>query len=240
VSEFYAQRRTTIKDAVGLIAFILGWFAAGPYAWHYISEGFDTGSPAGGVLRFLGIVFVVGVITGGGGLLLGGAVGAVWERVHRRTRHVTIDEPVVAPAKGPEARAEQAALLSTIRFSLEGMDPAEFHELALGLGYQERERERVVRGMERSINIGAWDGDRLVGAARVLTDGFLAAALVDIFVAAGHQRRGIGRTLMNHAFNATPRGTLLIVAGNNSSAFFHAVGCERTMAGYIMRKNARR
>ncbi len=241
MSDFYAQRRTSIKDAIALCAFIIGWFASAPFAWPYIREGFeDGGSAAGGVLRFLVVVFAVGIASGGGGLALGAAIGSAWERYHRRTRNVHVEE-LTPTGHVPDASeiAAKRAVLTRIRFANSGVDPAEFHELALRLGYAERERDRVVRAMQHSINIGAWDGDRLVGAARVLTDGHLSAALADIFVESESQRKGIGRELMTRAFNATPRGTLLIVAGNHSSAFFHGIGCERTMAGYVMRKPAR-
>ena len=63
VSEFYKQRRTSIKDGVGLVAFIFGWFAAAPFAWPYISEGFDVGDPAKGVLRFFFVVLAVGALS---------------------------------------------------------------------------------------------------------------------------------------------------------------------------------
>jgi hypothetical protein len=65
MSEFYAQRRTSIKDGVALFAFIAGWFAAAPYGWPYISRGFDDGGNAArGVFIFLAIVFVAGIIAG--------------------------------------------------------------------------------------------------------------------------------------------------------------------------------
>ena len=241
MSEFYAQRRTTIKDATGLLCFMLGWFASAPYAWPYISRGFDDGSPAGGVLKFLGVVMAVGIAAGAGGLVLGAAIGSAWERFHRRGRHAQAEDAVeTVTERSPAVAAAKAAALGSIRFANTGVDAGEFHALALRLGYAERERERVVRAMEHSVNIGAWQDDRLVGAARVLTDGHIAAALVDLFVEVEFQRTGIGRELMDRAFNATPRGNLLVVAGNNSAQFFHAIGCERTMAGYVMKRAARR
>lgn len=45
----------------------------------------------------------------------------------------------------------------------------------------------------------AYDDSRLVGMARVLSDGHTVSWLVDIAVAPTHQKQGIGRTLVNMA-----------------------------------------
>src|SRR3954468_5477449 len=94
MSEYYSLRRTSIKDGVALVAFILGWFAAAPFAWPYISDAFDQGDPAKGVLRFFLFVFVGGLAFGAVGLLLGRGGGFLWEAYHRRWRktHEPIDK----------------------------------------------------------------------------------------------------------------------------------------------------
>jgi hypothetical protein len=79
LSEFSAQRRTSIKDGVALFAFIAGWFAAVPYGWPYISHGFDDGDNPGG------------------------AIGSAWERYHRGHRAppgADSDVPDVTTARG--------------------------------------------------------------------------------------------------------------------------------------------
>ncbi|MDB4913455.1 MAG: hypothetical protein JWM95_1099, partial [Gemmatimonadetes bacterium] len=95
MSEFYKQRRTSIKDGVGLVAFIFGWFAAAPFAWPYISQGFDNGDPAKGVLRFFVVVLIVGIASGLLGLGLGAFSGWTWERVHRSRRKNTPESDAV-------------------------------------------------------------------------------------------------------------------------------------------------
>src|SRR3954467_3544394 len=112
MSEYYSLRRTSIKDGVALIAFILGWFAAAPFAWPYISDAFDQGDPAKGVLRFLFVVFVGGVAFGLVGLVLGRAAGFVWEQWHRRWRmsHAPIDRDEADRAAPPPPRSERRPL----------------------------------------------------------------------------------------------------------------------------------
>jgi ribosomal protein S18 acetylase RimI-like enzyme len=55
-----------------------------------------------------------------------------------------------------------------------------------------------IRTMLANTNyqFSAWDGDRLVGFARVLTDGIYRATLWDVIVHPEYQNRGVGEKLM--------------------------------------------
>ncbi len=44
--------------------------------------------------------------------------------------------------------------------------------------------------------VGAWDGTRLVGFARAVTDGYFRAYIEDVAIHPAYQRRGIGRRLL--------------------------------------------
>jgi GNAT superfamily N-acetyltransferase len=57
-------------------------------------------------------------------------------------------------------------------------------------------RDVVARSMEHSLCFGAFDGDRQVGFARVVTDRATFAYLCDVFVLESHQGRGVGKQLM--------------------------------------------
>ena len=50
-----------------------------------------------------------------------------------------------------------------------------------------------------TTNIGAWDGEHLVGALRLLSDGYEWSVVTDIIVDPAYRRRGIGRELMHRA-----------------------------------------
>ncbi|HKW10347.1 MAG TPA: GNAT family N-acetyltransferase, partial [Gemmatimonadaceae bacterium] len=69
-------------------------------------------------------------------------------------------------------------------------------------------RDAAAAALARTVNIGAWDGDRLVGSIRVLTDGYFFATIPEILVDPAYQRRGIGRRLMELALDRAPRGKL--------------------------------
>lgn len=44
--------------------------------------------------------------------------------------------------------------------------------------------------------VGAWDGDRLAGFARALSDGHLAAYVEDVMVHEAYRRRGVGEEIV--------------------------------------------
>jgi GNAT superfamily N-acetyltransferase len=244
LSEFYAQRRTSIKDGVALLAFIGGWFAAAPYAWPYISRGFDDGGNAArGVFVFLVIVFIAGVVSGLLGLLLGGAIGAAWERYHRRRRgpadadrDTTEETSARAGVKAARVQRSTGSVLSP-RFEM-AVEPSDYVGLLRLLSSELPDLERTSSALSRTANIAAWYDGVLVGVARVITDGYLYAALADIVVHPDYQRRGVGRQLMNRAFDATPKGVLYVNARGGSTPFFERIGCERGVPGFVMRRHA--
>jgi predicted N-acetyltransferase YhbS len=238
VSEFYAQRRTSIKDGVALVAFILGWFASAPFAWHYIADAFDNGDPAKGVLRFLLVVFIGGVAFGAVGLVLGHAAGFVWERWHLRWRrtHAPIDrDEVDRPAVVPPPRAARLPL-PALRIERADIDVEEFRRLLQRAGVEVQDAGRVGVALQASITIGAWHDDRLIGVARIVTDCAVTATLAELAVDPEYQHRGLGRTLLARAYDATPRGELNIIAPRGTGPFFEALGADRALASFVLRR----
>lgn len=95
------------------------------------------------------------------------------------------------------------------------------------------DRERTAAALMRSDNVGAWDGERLVGAVRVLSDGYLFACVSEILVDPDYQRQGLGRRLMEAALATAPRGRLFLGAQPQAVAFFERLGYERGPVGFV-------
>ena len=57
-------------------------------------------------------------------------------------------------------------------------------------------RETVARSMEHSLCFGAFDGDRQVGFARVISDLTTFAYICDVFALESYRKRGVGKSLM--------------------------------------------
>jgi GNAT superfamily N-acetyltransferase len=127
-----------------------------------------------------------------------------------------------------------------MRFETGATDTDSYMALAKQFGDTSFDRDHVSAALQRSVNVTAWSDDKLVGIARVVTDGYFFAALAEILVDPALQRRGLGRELLNRAFDRTPRGVLLIGAPFGNSAFFDAMGCERGTTGFSMRQQSKR
>ena len=57
-------------------------------------------------------------------------------------------------------------------------------------------RAVVARALANSLCFGAFDGDRQVGLARVISDFATYAYISDVFVLPSHRKRGVGRRIM--------------------------------------------
>lgn len=80
------------------------------------------------------------------------------------------------------------------------------------------------RSFEQSQHVAiAWDGDRVVGMARLLSDGVCNAYLLDVWTASGHRRRGIGRAMVEALGEAVP-GEHIGLQTDSAQAFYDALG----------------
>ncbi len=97
---------------------------------------------------------------------------------------------------------------------------------------------QATEAVNRTINIGAWVGDRLVGSVRVLSDGYLFSAVPEVMVDPEFQRQGIGRELMRRALEAAPGGQLFFGAVPGNEPFFERAGFQRGPIGFVGRHNS--
>jgi GNAT superfamily N-acetyltransferase len=57
-------------------------------------------------------------------------------------------------------------------------------------------RERVAKSLEGSLCFGAFDGERQIGFARVITDRVTFGYLCDVYVLEAYRGRGLGKRLV--------------------------------------------
>ena len=80
------------------------------------------------------------------------------------------------------------------------------------------------RSFEQAQHVAiAWDGERMVGMARLLSDGVCNAYLLDVWTASSHRRRGIGRAMMEELSEAVP-GQHIGLQTDDAQAFYDALG----------------
>ncbi|HEX5514292.1 MAG TPA: GNAT family N-acetyltransferase [Gammaproteobacteria bacterium] len=89
------------------------------------------------------------------------------------------------------------------------------------------EDRECIEGMLRHANltVTAWDGDKLVGIARSITDFYYACYLSDLAVDESYQRAGIGRTLVARTQQALgPRCKIRLVSAPAATAYYPKLG----------------
>ncbi|MFT7542645.1 MAG: putative N-acetyltransferase YhbS, partial [Gammaproteobacteria bacterium] len=91
-----------------------------------------------------------------------------------------------------------------------------------------------------NLTISAWDGARLVGISRCLTDHAYVAYLSDLAVAKSHQGRGLGRQLIAETKRALGKGcSIVLFAAPAGDDFYPRVGFTRNAKGWVLPGDAK-
>jgi ribosomal protein S18 acetylase RimI-like enzyme len=86
---------------------------------------------------------------------------------------------------------------------------------------RDRMREMLARA---NLVVSAWDGDRLVGIARSLSDFCYATYVSDLAVDVAYQSRGIGRELLARTQAEGGRATLFLFAAPKAVDYYARIG----------------
>ena len=106
-----------------------------------------------------------------------------------------------------------------------------------------KDDEKLKRAFDQSLyTIGAYDGGELAGFVRCVGDGEHIVFVQDLIVAVSHQRKGIGKALMNMVRKkyADVRMIMLLTDAmdENANAFYQAIGMQKIeqngCVGYMM------
>lgn len=90
-----------------------------------------------------------------------------------------------------------------------------------------RSAQALRRSFEQSQHVAiAWDGDRVVGTARLLSDGVCNAYLLDVWAASAFRRQGIGSTLVQRLVNEVP-GQHIGLQTDDAAEFYASLGFGR-------------
>ncbi|HJV85857.1 MAG TPA: GNAT family N-acetyltransferase [Noviherbaspirillum sp.] len=90
-----------------------------------------------------------------------------------------------------------------------------------------------------NLLVTAWDGERLVGVARALTDFSYCCYLSDLAVDLQYQKGGIGRTLVDQVREAIgEKSMLLLLAAPEAMQYYPKIGFEAVPNGWIIKRTA--
>jgi predicted N-acetyltransferase YhbS len=88
---------------------------------------------------------------------------------------------------------------------------------------------------EANLVVGAWDGDRLVGLARTLTDFCYVAYLADLLVRAEYQKRGIGRGLIRKTrAELSTNASIVLLAAPAAEEYYPRLGFTKHPQAWML------
>jgi ribosomal protein S18 acetylase RimI-like enzyme len=119
------------------------------------------------------------------------------------------------------------AVAIRIDSSLEGID---WEEAKADLGADRFDNGRTAEALRRSFAQSthvafARDGERLVGMARLLSDGVCNAYVVDVWTASAYRRQGIASAMMRLLIDAVP-GQHVGLQTHDAQTFYTSLGFE--------------
>lgn len=98
------------------------------------------------------------------------------------------------------------------------------------------DREAMRQMLENAdLTISAWQGNRLVGISRVLTDFGYVAYLADLAVAIDQQHRGIGKRLIEETRAALGKHCLIVLlAAPAANGFYPRIGFTHNPRAWML------
>jgi len=118
------------------------------------------------------------------------------------------------------------------------LDVSTFIQMANQVWQGTYNEQYTKEALQKTINTSAWDGEDLVGCVRVLTDGYFFGTITEILVLPGYQGRGIGKKLMDLAFETSPT-SLFFGAQPDAAGFYEKIGYEKSMQSFSRKKPRR-
>jgi len=99
------------------------------------------------------------------------------------------------------------------------------------------DKRDIFAAMIRNANlvVTAWEGDKLVGISRSLTDHVYITYLSDLAVHEDYQKRGIGKRLVEETRKAvSPSCSLTLLAAPQASEYYEPLGFEYHPRAWIL------
>jgi len=88
-----------------------------------------------------------------------------------------------------------------------------------------------------NLTISAWDGDKLVGISRSLTDFSYVAYLADLAVDEQYQRQGIGKRLIEETQKCLGSECMIVLlAAPKANSYYEHLGFEHNPRAWILKK----
>jgi GNAT superfamily N-acetyltransferase len=98
---------------------------------------------------------------------------------------------------------------------------------------QNKEYEKIKTAFERSYKVvTAWDGEMLIGAGRMLSDGICYASIFDVGVLPEYQKKGIGKEIMQELLNGEEDMPIHLTSTFGNEDFYKKLGFKKHKTSY--------
>lgn len=102
------------------------------------------------------------------------------------------------------------------------------------------EDRQCIEGMIKNSNlvVSAWEGDKIIGMARSMTDFHYACYLSDLAVDANHQKRGIGKKLQALTQEQLgPKCKLILIAAPDANRYYEHIGFSNNPRCWVLSRD---
>jgi ribosomal protein S18 acetylase RimI-like enzyme len=115
------------------------------------------------------------------------------------------------------------------------IDPAQLPALFASADWGHvRTPEGLARVLAAGVAVGAWDGERLVGYTRALTDGLYRAYVEDVIIATEYRGRGVGERMVAALLEALGEVEIVSLFCEPERVDFYGRNGFRTSASQVM------
>ena len=100
------------------------------------------------------------------------------------------------------------------------------------------DEHKTTAALSKTMNITAYDGGKLAGCLRILSDGYFFGTITELLVLPDYQKQGIGSRLLQLARENTPT-MLYFGAQPDVERFYEKNGCPKGFQSYTIPKKRR-
>ena len=97
------------------------------------------------------------------------------------------------------------------------------------------DEDKTSAALSKTMNITAYDGGKLAGCLRILSDGYYFGTITELLVLPAYQHKGIGSRLLQLAKENTP--TMLYFGSQpDAERFYEKNGCSKGFQSFTIDK----
>lgn len=126
-------------------------------------------------------------------------------------------------------------VLMEYRINDQRLTAAAFISFANQIWQGDYDLEKTAAALSKTQNITAYDGDKLVGCLRILSDDYFFGTITELLVLPDYQKQGIGSKLLQLARENAP-SLLYFGAQPGLESFYEKNGCQKSLQSYIIKK----